>query len=528
MILDNLNYFFHGVCFFILFSFIVWRNEKKHFSFVNKHWFYTKTYASKIKVLFYLIGFMLLGISLLDIRGKQNKILTSLPSQKTLILIDCSLSMKVKDVYPDRLGKGVLFARKIIQKLKHHRVALMVFSDKSDVLVPFTDDLHIINSRLDLIEKLNIISGSSNLNQSIQEGINYVRANNEVFSSINNILVITDGDLHDSKFKITEHDELNVGILTVGSSSGGPVPKFDKEGNYLSPKTYKGKGIISISNRSYFSKLQKDYNNLKVWSWYSGGGPFLEVLDFFEYKFKASLKKRTRYSREVISHWVASLGVVFLILAFFSSFYKSFNKVILLALLFSNLNFFTEAKAESLLEKLKKGNASRIERLKLAEIFLKEGKLEFSKHLYEESLKGELLDNELNVIFNYGTLYLKKGNIEKGLIVLDELKKHIENRSVDGLLESINSNIIFSIKNLSEKKKSKNEKIDMFNKKIKKPDLKKKRKRLDEFKKRKLKKNKKSNNGIILNIINEDQNLQKKLIKINILNKRERLNQKDW
>ena len=133
---------------------MVWRNEKKHFSFVKKYWFYTKTYTSKIKLIFYLIGFMLLGISLLDIRGKQNKILTSLPSQKTLVLIDCSLSMKVKDVYPDRLGKGILFARKIIKKLKHHRIALMVFSDKSDILVPFTDDLHIINSRLDLIEKL--------------------------------------------------------------------------------------------------------------------------------------------------------------------------------------------------------------------------------------------------------------------------------------------------------------------------------------------------------------------------------------
>tara|TARA_B100000029_G_scaffold232910_1_gene230271 strand:- start:1605 stop:3191 length:1587 start_codon:yes stop_codon:yes gene_type:complete len=528
VILDNLNYFFYGICFFIAFAFLVWRNEKKHFSFVKKHWFYTKTYASKIRLLFYLIGFMLLGISLLDIRGKQNKILTSSPSQKTLVLIDCSLSMKVKDVYPDRLGKGVLFARKIIKKLKDHRIALMAFSDKSDVLVPFTDDLHIINSRLDLIEKLNIVSGSSNLNQSIQEGINYVQANNEVFNSINNILVITDGDLHDSKFKITEQDELNVAILTVGSLSGGPVPKFDKEGNYLSPKTYKGKGIISISNRNYFSKLQEDYNNLKVWSWYSGGGPFLEILEFFKYNFKSSLEKRTRYSREIISHWIASLGVVFLILAFFSSFYKSFNKVILLALLFSNLNVFTNARAEDLFEKLKKGNASRIERLKLAEIFLKEGKLDFSKYLYEENLKGKLLDNEFKIIFNYGTLYLKKGNFEKGLMILDELKKQIENQSEDGLLVSINSNIIFAIKNFVKNKKSNNEKVNIVNKKIKKPIRNKKTGTLSELKTRNLKKSNKDNNGIILNIINEDQNLQKMLVKINILNKRKRLNQKDW
>ena len=113
------------------------------------------------------------------------------------------------------------------------------------------------------------------------------------------------------------------------------------------------------------------------------------------------------------------------------------------------------------------------------------------------------------------------------------LKKHIENKPVDGLLESINSNVIFAIKNFSKKKKPKNDKVDIVNKKIKKPILNKINKNesvglLSELKKRNLKKSKKSNNGIILNIVNEDQNLQKKLIKINILNKRKRLNQKDW
>jgi hypothetical protein len=195
---------------------------------------------------------------------------------------------------------------------------------------------------------------------------------------------------------------------------------------------------------------------------------------------------------------------------------------------------------ESLVEKIKIGNSNREEKLKLAEIFLKKNKLKLSKNLFEENLYKSLLDNEINTIFNYGTLLLKMGNIEKGIGILERLKysRKLMNAPTRDLDEKINSNILYSIKIRKERridKKNENKKHER-NKEKKIVASKKRSIRKYELllklknKILKIKKNreKREYGGVISHLVNEDENLQKKIIKINIYSTQREKFKKDW
>jgi Ca-activated chloride channel family protein len=151
VILENKPYLIHGALFFIFFSFIVFSNEIKATKFVKKHWFYKRSLKSKLSSVFYILGFLFLLVSLLDIKGNEKKTLTYLPEQKVIVLIDCSLSMRSTDVFPSRFERSINFIRQFMRKGIGSKFSLMAFSDRSEVLIPFTDDLSIIESRLDLL-----------------------------------------------------------------------------------------------------------------------------------------------------------------------------------------------------------------------------------------------------------------------------------------------------------------------------------------------------------------------------------------
>ena len=134
---------------------------------------------------------------------------------------------------------------------------------------------------------------------------------------------------------------------------------------------------------------------------------------------------------------IAALAILILSLSFllsrFKSFNKSFNKSFIWIIgIFISHGFNPDVKANDKLErflysKIKNGSSSRIERLKLAEIYLKNDLFKMSKSLYEENLLEDYNREEFGNYFNYGTLLIKMGLFIEGVEVFNKIKDTFRN-----------------------------------------------------------------------------------------------------
>ena len=73
-------------------------------------------------------------------------------TNKTIILVDSSASMLAEDVRPNRFKKALLLVKHYVKKAVGQQISLVVFSDNQKRIIPFTDDIDLINARLERLE----------------------------------------------------------------------------------------------------------------------------------------------------------------------------------------------------------------------------------------------------------------------------------------------------------------------------------------------------------------------------------------
>ena len=79
---------------------------------------------------------------------------------------------------------------------------------------------------------------------------------------------------------------------------------------------------------------------------------------------------------------------------------------------------------DPLFAKFKEGRASKEERLKLAEKYLKKEQAGKAKNIYEENLTSSERKNKKfqSSIINYGTSLIKSGQVKQGVDILNNYK----------------------------------------------------------------------------------------------------------
>lgn len=520
----------------LLFSlWIIINKDSSYFKFVKKYWFYKKSKNKKLATKLYLISIIVIFISLLDFRidGSKLEDITN-RSNKTIILIDNSLSMRASDLKPSRIEKALEFASLYLSNNKYMIYSLIAFSDYSKVLVPFTPDKEIIRTKLGILSDVEIFRGGSNLFLSIKESIKYIKNNSINKRPTGNILVLTDGDVHDFKKNISIPKGIKIANINFSSKLGGAVPSFDLDGNYKEPLLFKGKRVHSVANIKLFKKLENDFVNFKHWVWEPGVSLEEDINIFFG---KKEIPNEEKNDKKVVflTLWIAGLGIVFMSLSFLISRLKSFNKSliyipIIIFLGFGyNFNLFASLKLEGFLySKIKNGKSSRIERLKLAEIYFKKNKFEVSKKLYEENLFESFKNEEFANIFNYATLLLKMGKLKEGVNVFDRLKKIYRNdKEYKKLEKKINSNILIAL--YSSKKFVKRKNIIKSNQSLnnKKLRLMSKKKLVNDLD-RSIKKESIFNDQLVNHILSQDREVQKTKMMLNIFKNKANWEYKGW
>ncbi len=478
---EKIPYFIFSIIVMSIFLYFRTNIYRGFFQKVKDYWFFETTMSKKISLLIYIVAFAVLSVGLGDLRGREEIIEGNIPTQKTLVLIDTSASMLVEDIRPNRIKKAVLLARHFIRNSYGHQVSLGVFSDIFKQIVPFTDDIEILEARLQTVNESEP-EGGSNIKFALKEAVQYFQSKSGYIKG--NILLITDGEEHET-VGLEIPDEITLAVIGVGSENGGKIPLRRDNGQFIRYKKSSNIEIISKISKDFFEKLTTTGKNIKVWYAQSYSMPTNDILSFFSKIHEESFSKGNMRQRPVLGIPLILAFVALYILYVFFSRFKTFATIGIVLLCFSNSNIKAQEEEQEiapevqnelsfLLDKYKAGEISKGEKLKLAEIFSGIKDNEKANSVYRNTMKD--LDKEkIEDVFNFGTSLLKDKKFADGI----EMYKYLDkNREIpDDMREIIRKNIQLAMKNQDQKssqsedskdnkeKKQKNEKKQMGNEK---------------------------------------------------------------
>lgn len=469
------------IIFFSIFSYLLLKSERTFFKWVYDHWFYKRSLFSRWGTLIYLFGFFLLLLSLLDLRGPEERIKATIPQQRTIILIDSSSSMLAEDVRPNRFSKAIIMARHLVKKAVGHQVSVILFSDLTKRVVPFTDDLDLLDARISGLRKLNLARGGSNLSASILESIQFFKSTDDNHKISGNIVVFTDAEEGDGKVEVEVPDGVSLAIVGIGTRKGGNIPLRKENGSFNGYKKFNGNIVTTKLDEKYLKTIGKSAKNYKYWIATSYTLPTEEILKFFDKVHVKKFSQNDIVVQPVYGHIVLAIALVLLTISYLLRNLKTFSTTALLLLVCSNVFAQEESKPaeegvsnvisglefaqEEYLEELKSGEMKIERKLKLAETFLKLKNYESAVKLYKEILDSQDKKN-IVALFNYGTALIANQDLDEGLAVYKDILRAVDsqNEYFDKIRDSIRNNVILAFSGQKGGGKGKNSKKNKKNK----------------------------------------------------------------
>jgi Ca-activated chloride channel family protein len=443
---------------FILYILLLLNQEKKFFNLIKTYWFYKRSTLSYISTFFAVLGMAGLLLSLLDLRGPEEKIKTEVPTDRTIILIDTSASMLAEDVKPSRLQKAALIAKHFARKAAGHQLSIVAFAEIQKKIVPFTNDLDLIDARLDSLKTLRNHYGSSALSLAIQESIQYFQETGG--EARGNILIFTDGEETAEGIDLKIPKNVHVALVGVGTSQGGRIPLDDGRGFRYGYKKEKGRDIITSLNEVFFKKVSSDIPSAKYWLANSYSLPSEEILEFFNGEKEKGKNNQDMVIRPVLLEWILIPSLLFLLLSYLLKSIRVFT----LGLLFLISPVYSQEEAPKLspetvtkLDQLQKGKLNKLDKIKLADDLLKSGAKEESLILFKEGLRDKV-DPSIppQAYLNYGTALLEKGDVKEGLEVYKKLRTGLdESTESKKIKEMMDKNVLSYFQQQEQQKKEK-------------------------------------------------------------------------
>jgi Ca-activated chloride channel family protein len=469
----NLSWLPGLFCVFLIFLGVVIFFEGRFFRVILKYWFYRRSIFSWVSSMLFLAGMGGLIFSLLDARGPEERIKTQVPKQRTIILIDTSASMLAEDVKPSRLQKAALIAKHFARKAAGHQISIVAFAEIQKPIVPFTNDLDLIDARLDSVKFLRNQYGSSALSVAIQESIQYFLEGGGEMRG--NLLVFTDGEETSEGVRLKIPEGIHVAFVGVGTNQGGRIPLDDGRGFRFGYKKDHGKDVITKLNENFFKSTVSDLPSAKYWLANSYSLPSEEILEFFQSEEKKSEEKQDMIIRPVMMEWIVLPSLLLLVLSWFFKSIRIFTLGLLLIIGPSysqedeKINYTPELIKK--MEELQAGKLNPAQKAKLADDLYQAGAKEEALALFEENLSKDRLNPEIpkEAYLNYGTALLEKGKSQEGFAVYETLGKSLaRGEKSQSLRDKMEKNSVAFFK--QEKQKKEQQKKDQKDKDQKKDD----------------------------------------------------------
>ncbi|MBW8772401.1 MAG: VWA domain-containing protein [Gemmatimonadetes bacterium] len=166
-----------------------------------------------------------LAAALAGPRWGRTSVTTETRALDLILAVDISRSMLAEDQPPNRLGRAVREARRLVQDLQGDRLGLVAFAGRSYILTPLTVDGGALNLFLDGLDPGLASEGGTRLAPVLAQGRQLLTASGE--NGADRVLVVfTDGEGHDSISEIVaQAEELHrAGVRLVLVAEGGTTP----------------------------------------------------------------------------------------------------------------------------------------------------------------------------------------------------------------------------------------------------------------------------------------------------------------
>jgi len=397
------------------------------------------------------------ALALLDWRGPEEKIKTEVPTERTIILIDTSASMLSEDIKPSRLQKAVLIAKHFARKAAGHQISIVAFAEIQKKIVPFTNDLDLIDSRLESLKNLRNQNGGSALTGAIQESVQYFK---ETGDERGNILVLTDGEETAESLGLKLTKDVHVALVGIGTEQGGRIPLDDGRGFRFGYKKSKGQDVITRLNEGFFKKVSADLPSSQYWIANTYNLPSDEIIEFFKSELKKGQTQQDMVIRPVMMEWIVVPGLLLIGLSLIIKQIRVFTLGVFV--IFSLQAQEPEPKLTpeliNQLNQLQAGKLNKLEKIKLADDLYRAGSKDEALQLYQENLANNSINQEIppEAYLNYGTAQLEKGDLSNALKTYELLSKNLSNDSRSNQLrEMMEKNTLSYFRQQEQKKQEK-------------------------------------------------------------------------
>lgn len=158
-----------------------------------------------------------------------------------VLAIDISRSMLAEDAAPNRLGRSIREARRLLQDARGDRVALLAFAGRSYILSPLTLDDGAVRLQLDGLDPDIASEGGTELAAVLRQGAEVLEAASE--GGARALVLFTDGESHDSLGAVLEAARAlrraGATVIVVGQGAASPtrIPIRDPSGALVEYKT---------------------------------------------------------------------------------------------------------------------------------------------------------------------------------------------------------------------------------------------------------------------------------------------------
>ena len=192
---------------------------------------------------------------------------------EVVICLDVSNSMLSTDISPSRLDRSKQMLSRLIDDLNNDKIGLIVFAGDAFVQIPITSDYVSAKMFLSSINPSMVPVQGTAIGAAINLAAKSFTPNENTEKTI---ILITDGENHEDDAigaaKAAVDKNINVNVLGVGSTQGGPIPiqgtntyQRDKEGNMVITKLNEQMcQDIAVAGKGLYARTDNTNNALRA------------------------------------------------------------------------------------------------------------------------------------------------------------------------------------------------------------------------------------------------------------------------
>ena len=186
----------------------------------------TSGFAKLFPVL-YLLGFLFLILSIIDLLGGKEEISVQQNVNSTIFVLDVSNSMNAQDIQPSRLEEAKNIIINSLQKMTNDRIGIIVFAGDAYSVMPLSNDYSAAETYLQGIETSVIQNQGTDFLKPIQIAAQKFK---NITKGSRNIVLISDGEDNegheDEAINLAKKEGIRVTTIGVGTEEGAPIPEY--------------------------------------------------------------------------------------------------------------------------------------------------------------------------------------------------------------------------------------------------------------------------------------------------------------